>query len=329
MVDVAILGAGGIAERHASALGGNSSARIVAVHDTRVERAEAMASAYGGRAFARAEDAVAEADLVYVLTPPTTHRELAVLAMQAGKHVVCEKPLAATLEDGRIMLEAAQTHGVKLMVAFNMRFKKGFRYLKEIVDSGRLGRIYHFWSHRFGLGVGTGYNWRTDPELMCGMAIESLSHDIDLMRFIVGDPLNVRSTVYESRSDLPGFDTDVSALFTLAEGSTALIHASWSSHLGGNARGVLGTKGAAIAEGPGLWESRYLRIKTEDMAHEERIVLDDPLDMASYVAENEHFVASVDRDLAPLVTGEDGFRALTISYALLEAHRRNETVAIP
>ena len=328
MVRVALLGAGGIAKTHARALDAISSAEIVAVHDISIERAEAMVSAYGGRAFARAEDAIAEAELVYVLTPPTTHRELVVLAMQAGKHVVCEKPLAASLEDGRAMVEAAEAYGVKLMVAFNMRFKKGFRYLKETLDSGRLGEVYHFWSHRFGLGIGKGYNWRTDPDLMCGMAIESLSHDIDLMRYMVGDPLDVRSTVFESRSDLPGFDTDVNAVFTLAEGSTALIHASWSSHLGGNARGVLGTKGAAIVEGPGLWESRYLRIKTEDMQHEERIVLNDPLDLASYVAESESFVTCVDQDLTPSVTGQDGLRALAISYALHEAHRKQAVISI-
>lgn len=328
MVKIAIVGAGGIAEKHAQALSAIPSAQIVAVNDAMMERAEAMAATYGGKAVAAAEEAVAAAELVYVLTPPTTHRELSVLAMRAGKHVVCEKPLAVSLEDARIMVETAQNNNIKLMVAFNMRFKRGFRYLKDALDSDRLGTIYHFWSHRFGMGVGRGYNWRTDPALMCGMAIESLSHDIDLMRYLVGDPVDVRSTIYESRPDLPGFDTDVNALFTLPDSMTALIHASWSSHLGGNARGLVGTKGAAISEGPGLWETRYFRIKTDDMPYEERVVLNDPLDVASYRAENEHFVTCVADDLEPMVTGEDGLRALRISHALHEAQKENRIVPL-
>ena len=327
-IRIAVLGAGGIARKHVEALGQIPRARVVAVADTLPERAAALASACGAAAYADPGQAIHAADLVYVLTPPSTHCALAVMAMQAGKHVVCEKPLAISLEDARVMTREARERGVQLMVAFNMRFKKGFRMLKEVVDSGQLGQIYHFWSHRMGLGVAQGYNWRTDPALLCGMTIESLSHDIDLMRLLVGEPVDVRSTVYRSRPDLPDFDTDVSAAFTLSSGGTALIHASWSSHLGMNGRGVLGTSGAAVAEGPGIWESRYFHLKTDAMEHETITVLNDPLDVSSYLAENQHFVDCVADNRPASSTGEDGLRALTISHAILEAHAGKQTVAV-
>lgn len=328
MVKIAIVGAGGIAKKHVEALGTIPTAQVVTVHDVVQERAEALAAACGAEAFADPRVAVEKADMVYILTPPSFHRELSVLAMEFGKHVVCEKPLALSLEDGRAMVEAAREAKVKLMVAFNMRFKKGFRFLREAIDSGELGKIHHFWSHRFGIGVGQGYNWRTDPELLCGMTIESLSHDIDLMRFLVGEPLDVRSSVYETRPDLPGFDTDVNAVFSLLNGGTALIHASWSSHLGHNARGVLGTKGAAMSEGPGLWESRHFHVKTVAMEHEQITVLNDPLDVNSYLAENDHFVHCVENDCQPKVSGEDGLRALEISHAILRANRDKQMVQL-
>jgi len=327
-VRVAVLGAGGIASKHIEALGQVARARVVAIADIVPERAAALARMCGATAYADPEQAIAQADLVYVLTPPSSHRSLAVMAMQAGKHVVCEKPLAISVEDGEIMTSEARKHGVQLMMAFNMRYKKGFKMLKETVDAGQLGDIYHFWSHRMGLGVGHGYNWRTDPALLCGMTIESLSHDIDLMRLLVGDPMDVSSTVYESRPDLPGFDTDVSAVFTLAGGGTALIHASWSSHLGMNARGVLGTAGAAVAEGPGIWETRFFRLKTAAMEHETMTVLNDPLDVSSYIAESQHFVECIADNRPAAATGEDGLRTLKISHAILHARQNNAAVQL-
>ena len=251
-IRIAILGAGGIAQKHVAALADVPRARVVAVVDVVPERAAALAGACGAQAHATPEEAIARADLVYVLTPPSTHCALAVMALESGKHVVCEKPLAIAVEDGERMTQAARAHGRHLMVAFNMRYKTGFQLLKAAVDSGELGTIYHFWSHRMVLGVGPEYNWRTDPTMLCGMTIESLSHDIDFMRLLIGEPVDVASTVFPARPALPGFDTDVSAAFTLAQGGTALIHASWSSHLAMNARGVLGTTGAAVVEGPGI-----------------------------------------------------------------------------
>lgn len=327
-IRIAILGAGGIARKHVEALGQVPHARVVAVADVMPDRAAALAATCGAAAYTDPGHAVDRADLVYVLTPPSTHCELAVMAMRAGRHVVCEKPVAISLEDGELMTREARESGVQLMVAFNMRFKKGFSMLHQVVASGQLGQIYHFWSHRMGQGVASGYNWRTDPALLCGMTIESLSHDIDLMRLLVGEPVDVRGTVYESRPDLPGFDTDVSAVFTLASGGTALIHASWSSHLGMNARGVLGTRGAAVAQGPGIWDSRFFHLKTDTMQHEAITELDDPLDVSSYVAENRHFVDCVANNHPASATGEDGLRALAISHAILRAYRDKQTVTL-
>ncbi len=328
MLRIAIIGAGGIAAKHVEALRTIPTARIVAVNDVNQERAQAVAAACGAKAYPDARAAVEKADLVYVLTPPSTHRELAVAAMEAGKPVVCEKPIASSLDDARAIVEASHRTGVKLMVAFNMRFKKGFQMLRETAVSGQLGTIYHFWSHRMGLGVGKNYNWRTDPQLLCGMTVESLSHDIDLMRSLVGEPRDVRATVYESRPDLPGFDTDANVAVSLCDGGTALIHASWSSHLGVNSRGLLGTRGAAMAEGPGLWETRYFHLKTEEMENEILTVLNDPLDVNSYIAEDRHFVDCIENGHAPDVTGEDGLRALEISRAILRSQQEGIVVKV-
>ncbi|MBI3947566.1 MAG: Gfo/Idh/MocA family oxidoreductase [Armatimonadetes bacterium] len=328
MLNAVIVGAGGIARRHLAALKTIPSARIAGVVDTVPERAAAMAAAAGARAYPRLDDCLARADVVYLLTPPSTHRALAVAALESGRAVVCEKPLASNVADGEAMVEAAQRAGVTLITAFNMRFRKGFSRLKEMAAAGQLGEITSLWSQRLGGGVPPGYNWRTDPELLCGMSVESLSHDIDLLSWIGGEVRDVRAIVRESRADRPGFDDNSSVLLGMRSGASAVIHASWSSHLETNSRGVVGTLGTAMVEGPGLWESRYFRLKTAAMPEEWITVLNDPLDQSSYTAENEHFIECLERGSPPSVSGADGLRALRVSHAILESSRTGCVIAV-
>jgi len=328
MVNVAIVGAGVIAKKHSEALSTVPSAKILAVVDVIEERAKALAEAHGARAYTRLGDCLSDVDLVYVLTPPSTHRDLALEAMAAGKHVVCEKPIAASMADAEVMVAAAEQYGTKLMVAFNMRYRRGFRMLRETAEAGTLGSIVSFWSQRLGIGVRQGYNWRTDPDLLCGMTVESLSHDIDMVRWIAGEIISVRATVFESRPDLPGFDDNASVILSLASGATAVIHASWSSHLERNSRGIVGTKGTAIVEGPGLWDLRELRVKTDGMPYETVSIINDAFDVSSYAAEDKAFVTCVENMLDPPVTGIDGLKALRVSQAILCSHLESRTVVL-
>jgi len=328
MLNLVLVGAGGIARRHFAALQTIPAAHIVGVVDTVRERAAVMAAECGAQPYASLSDCLEQADVVYVLTPPSTHRELAVTALQAGRPVVCEKPLATSLADAEAMVQAAAQADVQLITTFNMRFRKGFRRLKETIEAGQLGDVLSLWSQRLGMGVGQGYNWRTDPNLLCGMSVESLSHDIDLLRWLGGEVRDVRAITRESRADLPGFDDNSSVLLGLESGASAMIHASWSSHLASNSRGVVGTLGTAMIEGPGLWDARHFRLKTADMQEELIAVLNDPLDQASYTAENRHFIECLEQGRPASVSGVDGLRALRISHAILESSHTGEVVKL-
>jgi len=327
-VRIGIVGAGGIAQRHVEGLMALKAATITAVVDVRPERAAQLAQKAGAAACSALDDCLDQVDLVYVTTPPSLHCSLAVAAMEAGKHVVVEKPLASTLEDGEAMVGTARRSGVKLMTAFNMRFRPGFRRLKETLDSGKLGTPISMWSQRLGIGVGTGENWRTTPGLLCGMSIESLSHDIDLVHWLLGDIVQVAAQVRESRSDLPGFDDNASIVFGLANGAMAALHASWSSHIPYNTRGIVGEHGTAIVTGRGLWDLTTFHLKTADMEYEQIEVLNDRLDMNSYREESRHFVECVADDKPPAITGEDGLRALRVSHAILAAQQNGQTIVL-
>ena len=296
MVHIALVGAGDVGRFHAEALQQVPDARVVGVVDPQRERAEAVAEICAAEACSDLEACLERVELVYVLTPPSLHRDLVLAAVRAGKHVVCEKPISVSLEDAEAMVGAAREAGVKLMVAFNQRFRTGFRRLKELVDSGELGSVLNIWSQRLSRRLGEGYNWRTDPELQCGMSIESLSHDIDMVRWMAGEIVDVCATVRESDPDTPGFDDNANVIFSLAEGGMGTIHACWASPLDTNFRGVIGTRGAAFLQGSELWNLETLRWKTDGMDHEKVETLNDMWSSQSYLDEDRHFVDCVLHD---------------------------------
>lgn len=338
-VRVAIVGTGGIAQRHGRALSANAEARIVAAYDADSERAEAFAAEWGGVATGSFSDAIERADAVYVLTPPGFRRGYAVDALRAGKHVFCEKPLAITPEDGLAIVEAAEATGRVAMTGFNMRYRTGYRMLYEAAQSGNLGTCHHFWSQRFGMGAGArgsagDRGWRTDPGTLCGMTVESLSHDIDLLRWIMGqEVVSVSGLTFSTAGDLPDFDNNAHVIMELSAGATALITASWSSRIGFNSRGVLGLHGTSFVSGTalgnnGIWCSREFHYKTDADEYERVEMIQDDLDDRSYQAETDDFLSGIVQGTTPLTSVRDGYETLRVSHAILESARTKSTVRV-
>jgi myo-inositol 2-dehydrogenase/D-chiro-inositol 1-dehydrogenase len=328
MVKVAIVGAGWVSNNHIKSIITFDNAKITGVVDLNRKLAEQQAALCGARAYDKLADCLDLADLVFVLTPPSTHRAIAVEAIQAGKHVVVEKPISATVEDAEIMTAEAKKHKVKLMTAFCCRFRTGFMMLHDFVASGKIGTPTTYWCQRHGLRVDPANKWSTDPVLMTGMSIQSLSHDIDSMRWIAGEPLDVSAIVQETRPQLPGFDDNTNAIFRLANGASANFQSSWSSHSSFNTRGMLGTGGTAYVGGNDLWGFDFFRYKTSDMDYEVTEYIHDPHDIRSFTREDRYFIDCVEKDIAPTVTGEDGLKALKISYGILESSRTGKTVKL-
>ena len=130
-------------------------------------------------------------DLVDINAPSDAHKEIAVEAAKAGKHLFCEKPLALTLADAREMLAAAEAAGVKHMVSFNYRFAPAVRLAKKLVEEGRLGRIYHFracFLQDWLIDPEFPLVWRLDKNVAGSGALGDLgAHLIDMARYLVGE----------------------------------------------------------------------------------------------------------------------------------------------
>jgi len=140
-VRVGIVGAGLQANRRLAALAPED--RLVALYSQRDRRAEALIERYGGEAVDNWQDLVARKDLdaVIVASPPRSHREIVVAALEAGKHVLCEKPLAASSEEATVMAEAAARRGRILICGFNHRFHPAITAARELLETGIHGRV--------------------------------------------------------------------------------------------------------------------------------------------------------------------------------------------
>lgn len=127
--------------------------------------------------------------------PNDAHAEPSIAAAQAGKHVFCEKPLARTAEEAKTMLDAVEKAGVKHMVAFNYRFVPAVVQAKRLIDSGALGRIYHWRSvylQEWGMDPTMPTSWRFNKAVAGSGALGDLgAHSLDLARFLVGEPKSV------------------------------------------------------------------------------------------------------------------------------------------
>ncbi len=338
-VRVALVGSGAIAHRHGYALKQNEFAELTAVVDVNRDNASAFAAKWGGSVYDSLDDCLGEVDAVYVLTPPSVRPDYALAALSSGKHLLCEKPLAASEADARRIATAADEAGTVAVMGLNMRHRRGFDRLRHAVHQGKLGRPYHFWRQRFGSGPGatgtiTSKNWRTDPQYVVGMTVESFSHDADLLRWIMQDEIvSVSSIVYGTVPDMPTFDNNAYVLFRLKSGGSATITASWSSRISFNDCGVLGESGTAFLYGSalgnnGIWCSREFHIKTDDDEFETIEMIQDDLDEASYVNETDDFVSAIREGTTPRTTIWDGYETLRVSAAVLESSRIGAPVTL-
>ncbi|MGW0229361.1 Gfo/Idh/MocA family protein [Actinopolymorpha singaporensis] len=225
---VGIVGAGLIAGVHARAYATVPGVSIVGVADPRETKAQALASTVGARAFDGLEAVLdAGVDVISVCTPPDTHAELAVAAIKSGAHVLCEKPLAGTLEDARRIVAAAHTTQAVVCVGHVSRFEPDHQRAKELVDEGRLGRLAMLChSMTTSLPGWSEGGWLTDPRRSGGPLLDLAVHSFDYLSWVNG---SAPTRVYAIGADSPaGPATYALATLAYANGAMGQIEVSWA-----------------------------------------------------------------------------------------------------
>jgi len=276
--------------------------------------------------------AAADFDAVCIATPTFTHASIAVAAARAGKHVLCEKPMALTLDEADAMIGAARQAGVILQIAFMRRFDPAFRAAQEQIEAGAIGDPIMV--RTLTRGPGLPPRWACDPATGIGMLAEVNSHDFDTVRWLAGSEL---ARVYTEAANLkapqlgkefPNFYDTVVVNVRLASGALAVIDGCCPVTYGYDARAeVLGSTGLLfIGE---LRERALVRCTREEGLVTQQFTAWAKRFEAAYLAEDEHFVNCIRTGGPPEVTGEDGRRALEGVLAATRSIQTGAPVSLP
>jgi predicted dehydrogenase len=250
-----IIGAGDIARKHVAAAMQNAPGhRLAAIMRRDREEAERFARDFGVDKFhTSAAGLLADPsiDAIFIGTPPSSHAELTAQAAAAGKHVLCEKPIATTVGEAEAMIEACRRHNVRLMICHYQRFNHRHIKIREWILQGEIGRIVSARMNFSSYSPPFEGAWRYRPDIAGGGPIMDLgSHCLDLLMYLCGP---IRSGV--SLRDTLAFDTAVedtaTTLLKLESGAHATVTNHWSARLPDDAARscveIWGTGGAIVS----------------------------------------------------------------------------------
>ena len=243
MIKIGIIGCGKITEvRHAPEYFENPNCEITAYFDMATEKAEALAKLYGGKVYASVEELLAsDVDAVSVCVANRFHAEISIQALKAGKHVLCEKPMATTPEDCEAMVATAKEMGKYLMIGQNQRLAKAHVKAKELLDSGEMGEVLAFETHFIHPGpegwTGSANSWFFDKRTAQFGAMADLGvHKTDLLYYLLGKKIvktsAVITTVDKRYPDgrLIDVDDNAFAIYTLENGVSGTMHVGWTNY---------------------------------------------------------------------------------------------------
>lgn len=262
----AIIGCGRIAQRHALKI--QNVGRLVAVCDIIPERAEKLAKAYNAKSYDNVDTLLLEnkgVDVVSICTPNGLHAEHTLKALNAGHHVLCEKPMAIKVSDCIEMISTSERTGRRLFIVKQNRFNPPVIAVKKLLDEGRLGKIYStqlncFWNRDADYYKNS---WKGSIDLDGGTLFTQFSHFIDLLYWLIGDIRNVTAVLgnFAHRGIIEFEDTGIVTL-EFANGSIGALNYTVNSHER-NMEGsltIFGEKGTVKIGGQYLNELEYQSI---------------------------------------------------------------------
>ncbi len=344
MFGIGIIGCGKIAQvRHIPEYLENPNAEIRGYFDLNLQRAQELAEKFGGKAFASVEELLADPsiDAVSVCVANFAHAEMTIKALEAGKHVLCEKPMAVTLAECEAMVAAAKKAGKHLMIGHNQRLAKAHMVAKKMIEEGAIGRILTF---RTTFGHGGPETWSIDPgksvwffdkkRAAMGAMADLGIHKTDLIQFLTGQKVvrtTARLTTLDKRDaggNLIGVDDNAFCIYELSGGAYGTMTASWTYYAAEDNSTILyGTKGTmriyddpahSIVVNKSSGETEYYdveQIQTNDNQTKSGII--------------DLWMEALVQDKEPEISGESALSAMRAVFASLVSSEKGCTVEIP
>ncbi|MFI5267929.1 MAG: Gfo/Idh/MocA family protein [Chloroflexota bacterium] len=329
-VRIGVIGAGGMGSSHAQSIQTLQRARVAAVSDSDETRGRKLADEMGVPWFGDYQRMLRDGsiDAVSIASPPFLHTEMALAAAAAGKHIFCEKPMAVNVADCETMIQAAERAGVTLMVGQVLRFLQPFLKVRELVDSGAVGRVIAVEVTRIAGGFGAASApWRQRLEQSGGLLLEINAHEIDLLRCLGGDV----ASVYAEADNFVHPDADYPdlafVLLRYRNGGIGCLYSSSASSLGETSGTVQGTEGAIRYNGWGKRGTVEVRRRGDERPTVIRL---EELETQPGVAyELDRFAEALLTGKPPIVSGLDGLKVVEIARAAYTSATEHRSLPLP
>ncbi len=337
MIGIGIIGCGAITmHRHAPEFSSNPHSKIIGYYNPGREKAEILAAKYGGKVYASYRDMLEDplTDAVCICSPNKYHAALSIAAMEAGKHVLCEKPIAATIEEGTRMIEISERTKKILMIAHDLKFENAHKKAKEILENNEMGKILSF---RTTFGHGGPEKWSTDKGMnswffkrentSSGVMGDLGIHKAHLIEWLIDEPIeevkafsSSRDKKLENGDFVETYDNSICLLRTKS-GIIGTLAASWTYYGGLDKSTVIYCSNGTID----IYNNLEIPlIVTKNTG--ERICYNFDVQSRSGIADS--FINSIMNITPPDIPGEEGLRALKVVIACTEAYEKNRTVKV-
>jgi myo-inositol 2-dehydrogenase/D-chiro-inositol 1-dehydrogenase len=319
---VGIIGAGYIGGVHAAILARDERVQLTAIHDVDLDRATRLARAHEAHVAATSNEVIERCDAVYITAPNTQHVSLTLAALDAGKHVFCEKPFAINIGDAQTVYTKATNTKSVVQVGHNRRFAPVYSTLKQLISETHTPHSAHVKMNR---GELLNPAWTGDPSVTGGFLYETPIHMFDMMRFLFGEVESLHAL--GSQHEYKEVD-DFSVLLKFASGFHAtLATAADASWLFPFERVEVFCHHATLV----TREMETLVISTNLHGHfTEQSMQQLPRDEKwGYVQEDRAFIDAIVNQTPPLVTARDGLMSVALVHAVYESVESGKAVAVP
>lgn len=319
---VGLIGAGGISYVHADAWRAIGAAGVV----TALDGAEQLAAEFGMTVAPDVPSLLSQVDIVDIVTPSSTHPAFALAAIEAGVHVICEKPLAPTAEDARRIVDAARTAGVRLFPAHVVRYFAEYARIKAQIDAGGLGTVAT--QRFFRMGSAPATDWFFHESTGGGVIRDLMIHDIDQALWFAGPATSVYGVQNPPTvDDLVPAPVTAQVVLTHARGAITHLQASWVAP-GTPFRTRVEVSGSRGRLAHDSAEDLSLRLDTAPTAATDYMPPMSPTD-SPYYHEIADFVTAIGSGGQARVDGDDGVAAVAVAEAAYASIASGAPVSLP
>ncbi len=323
---VLLIGAGTMGTVHAHSYANINAAELVGIADFRKEKVDELARGVRTQAFASFEEAieqVGEVDVIDICLPTYLHKEFVEKAASYAENIICEKPLARNTAEAREIIDFCETNGKRLFVGHVVRFFPEYTRIKELVESGKVGKPGVVRTTRGGAFPVGWENWYADFEKSGGLLLDLLLHDFDYLRGCYGEVERVFA------KKLPLADQRDYALVTLrfTNGVIAHLEGTWAHQGFSSSIEVAGDQGIIDYNSAKVSPVRLMKKESTKTGGGVEVP-ESPLHSSPYQDELAHFLKCIESGTEPLVTAEDAYYAIEIATAAQHSCETGEPVKL-